>query len=290
MSTSWQSLDRSTRKALLRGERADSDLALIARAEAERVLHGSLWRRVVRVLAFALPIGIALGVLSAVTGASPTLTSIPIALGALVYAVVGIRHRAAMIRFLNTDDGYRPEAVPGVAAGPLGINLSGRQITVIYGRYLIVVAVLVIPGLLLSMPALLVLAAILGLPVICFYAHTMLVYVLPKRPAYVLDSEGVFNTKPPIRVPWSNITEIRVMPMHGQRNSARQVVTFVLLDDEVFLARLPRWQALIARGNQKTYLSPFVIVDSTVDRSVTEIAEAAAALSGLPVVRQAPAG
>jgi hypothetical protein len=290
MPTQWQSLDRSTRKALLRGEAmTDPDLVLTARAEAERVLNGSPWPKYARDLAFAIPIGIVLGILSAVTNASLLLISMPVVIGALIYLVVGIRHRVAMIRILNTDDGYRPEPVSGVEARPLVINVSGREMTVIFGRYLMVIAVPVIPGLLLSMPALLGLAAIIGLPVIWVYAQTMLVYVLPKRPMYVLDGESFFNTRPPIRVPWSSVTEIRVMPMHGQRNPARQVVTFVLLDDEIYLARLSRMQALIARGNRKTYLSPFVIVDSTVDRSVTEIAEAAAALSGLPVVRQAPA-
>src|SRR5688572_30712072 len=132
MPTQWRSLDRSTRKALLRGEAmADPDLVLVARAEAERVLNGSLWPKYARALGIAIPIGIALGILSAVTDMSPMFTSIPVAIGALVCLVVGIRHRAAMIRILNTDDGYRPEPVSGAEAGPLVINVSGREMTVI---------------------------------------------------------------------------------------------------------------------------------------------------------------
>jgi hypothetical protein len=105
---------------------------------------------------------------------------------------------------------------------------------------------------------------------------------IPGHPT-VLDTDGVHSPRDGVRIGWESVREIRVVPLRATAADSRKVIAFMLDDDQTYLRQLPSWQALLAKMNKKTYLSPLVLMDGLIDRPIEAIAASAAALSGLPV-------
>ncbi|GGL45863.1 hypothetical protein [Nocardia jinanensis] len=278
----WRDLAPSTRKALLQGEPAgDPDTDRIARAYAEK----RLGRSQLKIFLIGIPIGLVVGLL---LGLLVAMLDLPFGIVAPVLVAVWLgywffeaRRKLALVRLLNVSQGApRVPVVPGVQEG-LEIRVPTVGVLRMMLPFLGTFAIPVAAGLLLSAPAITAAAAVLAIPVIAYFGH-LLSWSIPGHPT-VLDADGVHSPKDGVRVSWEAVREIRVVPLRATAGDSRQVIAFMLHDDETYLRQLPRWQALLAKMNKKTYLSPLVFMDSMVDKSIAEIAASAAAWSGIAV-------
>ncbi|MFF3226812.1 hypothetical protein ACFYV7_28735 [Nocardia suismassiliense] len=283
----WRDLDSATRKALLRGEPAtDPEIDRIAVAHAEKVLNRSQVRGVLVGLVGGTAMGLLLGTLMVVAGLPFGVFLVVVIVLAIGVMFVMARRKLALIRLLNVSRGVAREPVLPGSAEKLQIRITVLGAVRIAGPYLFIVAVLLLVGVLWTNPWLIGAAAVVSVPVLAYTGY-LLAWALPKHPAAVLDASGVHTPRMGLSVGWESFTEISVVPLRASARDTRQVIVFMLHDDQVYLRQLPSWQAFVARMNKKTYLSPLVIVDAMVDKSASEIAAAAAALSGLPVTRAA---
>ncbi|MFI1463196.1 hypothetical protein [Nocardia carnea] len=120
-----------------------------------------------------------------------------------------------------------------------------------------------------------------AVPIIAHFGH-LLSWSIPGHPT-ILDADGLHSPKDGVRIGWEALREIRIVALRATARDRRQVLAFILHDDQIYLRQLPRWQALLGKLNKKTYLSPLVLMDGMYDKSMEEVAVSAAALSGIPV-------
>ncbi|WP_433664205.1 hypothetical protein ACQPW1_20020 [Nocardia sp. CA-128927] len=280
----WRDLDPATRKALLRGEPAvDPETDRIASAHAEKALKHFQLRMGLVAIPGGLVIGSLLGTLNVLAGL-PFIVLVPVIILMVVgFGYVTIRRKLALIRLLNISRGMPRELVTPGSSEKVEIRLTSLGIMRMTAPYLFIVAVLLIVGVVWTNPWLIGTAVVVSVPVIGYIGYLLLAWSLPGHPVVVLDAEGVHIPKTGLRVGWESFHEIRVVPLRATARDTRQVIAFMLHDDELYLRQLPGWQAFMGRMNRKTYLSPLVIVDATVDKPVAEIAAKAAALSTVPV-------
>ncbi|MET8800735.1 hypothetical protein ABZV91_30675 [Nocardia sp. NPDC004568] len=278
----WGDLDPSTRKALLRGEPAgDPDIDRIGRAYAEEKLGRSQLRMFVIGIPIGLVVGLLLGLWMAM-GSLPAVAVAPVLITFwLGYWFVETRRKLALIRLLNVSHGEpRVPVAPG-APERLEIRVPTVGVLRMMLPFLGAFALPVAAGLLFSIPAIAVAAVVLAIPVIAYLGY-LLSWSLPGHPT-VIDADGVHSLRDEVSVGWEAVREIRVVPLRATAADSRQVIAFMLRDDQIYLRQLPRWQALLARMNKKTYLSPLVFMDGLIDKPIEAIAASAAALSGIPV-------
>ncbi|WP_067536313.1 hypothetical protein [Nocardia crassostreae] len=277
----WRELDHSTRKALLRGEpAADPEIDRIAREYAERGLKSNSWRRWLGIVVVSVAVGALIGYVGIrVEG------SLPVLLPAFVLLILGrtvarARHRLALIRMLNVSDGEPQHAVLPGAAESLEIRITTVGVLRLTAPLLSLPAVVLGMGWAFGQPVLIGAGALLSAPIVA-YACYLLSWSVPGHPQ-ILDNDGIHTPRMGLRVGWDAVREIRVVPLRATASDSRKVIAFILFDDEVYLRQLPKWQAVLAKMNKRTYLSSLVLMDSLVDKPIDEIAAAAAALSGLP--------
>ncbi|MFI9407242.1 hypothetical protein [Nocardia sp. NPDC052316] len=283
----WRDLDSATRKALLRGEPAtDPEIDRIAVAHAEKVLKRSQVRVFLIALLGGSVLGLLLGTLMVVAGLPTEVFVLVVIVLSVGVMVVMIRRKLALIRLLNVSRGVaRNPVIPG-SSQRLEIRITVLGAVRITAPYLFIVAVLLLVGVLWTNPWLIGAAAVVSVPVLAYTGY-LLAWALPKDSATVLDADGVHTPRVGLSVGWESFSEIRVVPLRASARDTRQVIAFILHDDQVYLRQLPTWQAFLGRMNKKTYLSPLAIVDAMVDKPASEIAATAAALSGLPVTQAA---
>ena len=278
----WRDLDPSVRKALLRGEPAgDPETDRIGREYAEQKL-GRSW---VRIFLVCFLIGLGVGML---LGLFVVLDILPMAaVGFVVFAlwlvwwIVEARRRFALVRLLNVSNGApRVPVVPG-APGRLEIRVPTRGVLRVMPPFLGLVAIPLTVGVVYSAPAVAVVALLPAVLLIAYLCH-LLSWSIPGHPT-ILDADGLYSPKDGVRMAWEAVREIRIVSLRATPRDRRQVLAFILHDDEVYLRQLPRWQALNGKLNRKAYLSPLVLMDGMYDKSMQEVAASAAALSGLPV-------
>lgn len=278
----WDDLDPSTRKALLRGEPAgDPDIDRIARAYAEEKLGRSQLRMFVIGIPIGLVVGLLLGLWVAM-GNLPVVAVAPILIAFwLSYWFVEARRKLALIRLLNVSHGTpRMPVAPGAPEG-LELRVPTAGVLRMMLPFLVAFAIPVAAGLLLSISAIAVAAVVLAVPVIAYFGY-LLARSIPGHPT-ILDADGLHTPRDGVRIGWESVREIRVVPLRARAADSRQVIAFILHDDQTYLRQLPSWQALLAKMNKKTYLSPLVLMDGLIDKPIEAIAASAAALSGIPV-------
>ncbi|MEU0545670.1 hypothetical protein ABZ319_37930 [Nocardia sp. NPDC005978] len=283
----WKDLDADVRRALLRGEpAADPEIDRIAREHAEKALGRSIIRRVIVVFPIALVTGALLGFFAAKCGLpSWAPGSILFAVGSAI-AVVESRRKLAHIRILNVSSGTpraqtRTEWTAARAAESLEIRSTASGVLRTTAPWLALAGGVLVLAVLSSIPWLIVPVAVFAVTVVTYVA-LLLWFTLPGN-EQILDADGIFMPKYGLRVPWKAIREIRLLPLRATARDKRQVVAFLFHDKQDYLRQLPRWQAVLADLNTKTYLSPLVIIEGVTDRPVEEIAARAGALSGLVV-------
>ncbi|MFI6309889.1 hypothetical protein ACIBEK_07120 [Nocardia fusca] len=278
----WGDLDPSTRKALLRGEPAgDPEIDRIGRAYAEKKLGRSQLRKFLIGIPIGLVVGLLLGLWVAM-GNFPVGAVAPVLIAFwLGYWFVEARRKLALIRLLNVSHGA--PRVPVAPGAPEGLEIRVPTVGVLRMMlpFLGAFAIPVAAGLLLSIPAIAVVAVVLAIPVIAYFGY-LLAGSVPGHPI-VLDADGVHSRRDGVRIGWETVREIRVVPLRATAGDSRRVIAFMLHDDQTYLRQLPSWQALLAKMNRKTYLSPLVLMDGLIDKPIEAIAATAAALSGIPV-------
>ncbi|WP_069161268.1 hypothetical protein [Nocardia altamirensis] len=280
----WRDLDRATRKALLRGEpAADPETDRIARAYAEKALQ----RFPVQTAAIVLPaipiLGFLLGFGTGKMGLKSTDSLPVIIIGAIGLVVVAARRKLALTKILNVSQGAPREQIAPGSSEPLEIRVRLRGLLLILAPYVCISILLLVTGWLVSNPWVTGIAVVVAVPV--FWYCGWLLYSALSGGAVVLDADGVHTSKHKVRVGWESVREIRVIPLRATASDPRQVLAFVLHDDDIYLRQLSSWQASLARTNSRTYQSPMVSIEGLVDKPIDEIAATAAALSGLPVSR-----
>lgn len=279
----WRELDPSIRKALLRGEPAtDPEIDRVARAYAEKELK----RFQVRMFLTWFPIGLVVGALVGIFLAVADLPLVGLAPVCIVswvgLTVITGRRKLALIRLLNVSYGTpRVRVVPG-SSERLEVRVPTGGVLRMMGPVLSLVAVLFGFGVVIANSWVIGTALVLSVPSFAYTGYLLLVWALPGHPQ-IFDADGVHTPRYGLRIGWESIREIRVVPLRATGRDTRQVMAFVLHDDQVYLRQLPSWQAFLAKMNKKTYLSPMVMMDGLVDRPIGEIAASVAALSGLPV-------
>ncbi|UGT56840.1 hypothetical protein [Nocardia asteroides] len=278
----WRELDAATRKSLLRGEPAtDPEVDRIARAYAEGELRAPIARQVVYAVPLGVIGGIGLAATRSVTGWSVSDLAPFLAVVVVGYVVLASRRKLALTRILNVSHGTPREAVPGTPSERLVIRVSLAGVLKMVAPYLIVIVALLIAGAVWSMPWLAVGAALAAVPVLAYTGY-LLTGTMTDR-GMVLDAHGLHYPHRRAHVAWESVREIRVLPLRATASDQRQVIAFILHDDEHYLRQLPAWEARLCRMNRKTYLSSLVMIDGFVDTPVGAIAATAAALSRLPV-------
>lgn len=272
---------------MLRGEPAvDPEIDRIARAYAEIALKRFGVLMVVIGLPVVLVVALLLGLIGALFDLPTVAVEAVFVVGAIGWFVLASRRKLALTRLLNVSRGEpRTPVTPGVYER-LEIRTSTGGALRMTAPYLCMVILMLAAGLVTSILLLTGIAVVLGVPVVAYTGY-LLVSALSGHPL-VLDDDGIHAPRHGLRVGWESVREIRVVPLRASARDVRQVIAFLLDDDQIFLRQLPRWQAFIARMNKKTYLSPLVMMDGLVDKPIDEIAAAAAALSSLPVMRSGP--
>lgn len=212
---------------------------------------------------------------------SPTVAGLVFLVAWFGLAYFAGRHRLTLVRVLNASRSGQEPIAAGTAA-PLEIRVSGGGIVKALVGPLVIGALFIFFGVLLAMPVLLGFGIGLTILVLAYMGYSLVVWALPGRLAYVLDLDGIHTPTRGARVGWEDVREIRIVPLRPTTRDRRRVIAFVLHDDDLYLRQLPRWVAFLSRRKKKTYLSPMVFIDGLADKSVAEIAAAAAALSGLP--------
>ncbi|MFD4402938.1 hypothetical protein ACFWPH_09250 [Nocardia sp. NPDC058499] len=278
----WRDLDPSVRKALLRGEPAgDPETDRVGRAYAEQKLGRSQTRIFLVYFLIGLGVGLPLGLFVVLDILPmPAAGFVVIALW-LVCWVVEARRKVALIRLVNVSNGAPRVPVVPATPGRLEIRVPTRGVLRLMPPFLGLVAIPLIVGLVYSAPAIAVAAVVPAVPIIAYFGH-LLSWSIPGHPT-ILDADGLHSPKDGVRIGWEAVREIRVVPLRATPRDRRQVLAFILHDDQFYLRQLPRWQALLGKLNKKTYLSPLVLMDGMYDKSMEEVAASAAALSGLPV-------
>ncbi len=278
----WRELDAATRRSLLRGEPAtDPKVDRVARAHAERELGVPMGRRIMYAVPLGMIVGVGLVATRSVTGWSIADLAPLLVLATVGYLVVAVRRKLALARILNVSHGTPRDAVPGAARERLVIRVSLAGALKLVAPYLIVVAAPLIAGMVWSIPWLAVGAALAAVPVLAYTGY-LLTGTKTDR-GMILDAHGLHYPHRRAHVAWESVREIRVLPLRATASDQRQVIAFVLHDDEHYLRQLPAWEARLCRMNRKTYLSSLVMIDGFVDTPVSAIAATAAALSRLPV-------
>ncbi|MGX1805588.1 hypothetical protein ACWIGI_07720 [Nocardia sp. NPDC055321] len=279
----WKDLHADVRKALLRGEpAADPEIDRIAREHAEQALGRSSFRRVLVVLPFAGAIGVALGLLQARADMSPAVLAGVFAVLSFGYIFVEARRRIALVRLVNVSGAPRAAVAAG-GAERLEIRVPVLGVLRMLAPLLLIVASFLVGGAMLSNAWLIGIGVVLAIPVLAYAAYWL--YWSLGRHAFVIDADGFTSPDQGLRLGWDAVTELRVLPLRASARDTRQVLTFILRDNQEYLRQLPRWEALLVSVNTKAYLSPLVLLDGLIDTSIDAVAETAVAVSGLPVTR-----
>ncbi|MGV9410219.1 hypothetical protein ACWDOP_09920 [Nocardia sp. NPDC003693] len=283
----WKDLDADVRKALLRGEPAtDPETDRIAREHATEVLGRSMIRRLRLVVPVAVVCALGLGFATGIAGWPSWIVGVIIFSAGIGCAIVESRRKLALIRILNVSTGTPRAHLSGerVATGraerlELRMPVGGVLRTV--APLLAAISLALAFAVVASTWWLIVPVIVIAIPVVAYAGH-MLWSTLPGN-EQILDADGISIPKYGLRLGWDAVREIRMMPLRATAGDRRQVLAFLLHDNQDFLRQLPRWMAVVANLNTKTYLSPLVLLDSVTDRPIDEVAGVAAGLSGLEV-------
>ncbi|WP_405162940.1 hypothetical protein OG203_42875 [Nocardia sp. NBC_01499] len=286
----WRELDPAIRKALMRGEPAtDPEIDRIATAHAENALKRSkVWLYVLGI-PVCLVVGGLLGYLAAATDTPVSVLVLVIIAGTLGVTVAVSRRKLALIRLLNVSRGSVREPVMPGSSERLEVRVTVAGLLRATAPWLVMVVMLLAVSVLVASPWLTGVVLVVAVPVIAYVGYILVAWALPKHAQLVLDSDGVHTPKSGVSVGWESVREIRVVPLRATSRDPRQVIAFILYEDQVYLRQLPSWQRFLARRNVRTFLSPMVTVDGLADKPIAEIAASAAALSGLPVSMTSPA-
>ncbi|WP_344587818.1 hypothetical protein [Actinomadura vinacea] len=305
----WRELDRGTRGALMRGDRApDPTTAVIAVGYARAELGRPYWRRAWPALAVAA--GWAVAVVIVTMSVAPDVSfgwgsranlaaAGPVAPAVLLYILWLRRRSLAWHRMESLHAAalwVTEHSAPSPAVAPSAAETTVRyDLSVLRRQYVLLVTILVLGVAFIS-----AWDPVVGLGVAAFSGGLVTLSVVltmrwgkPHLPALHVRADGIELPASETRVAWHEFTEIRVAPFRafglaGKKGRASQVVVFVAADPEALISRLKPRPAKRARTSLRAYGGPVSVADLALDRPAAEIAAAASALSGLPLRRFGP--
>jgi hypothetical protein len=297
----WRRLDRRVRHELLRSGAPHHDpmIAAVAVGYARTIRSRRFGVRSLRMMFWCLVV-VLVSVLPAALGrAAVPSWAIGCAFGVVIVGelVLQTRFLLWLIRMeqINAPTllaAERPGPVAESASGPTApvpgeiftVRIDHRKVLRTYARAIAIVMAIVVPALLWGDPVFLIPALFL-LVLIALMLGTGAVRWRRLRAAVVLmDAVGLELPAYQLTARWTEFTEIRIVPLRGERHPAR-VVVFVSADPAALLDRIADGRVRAARRATGVYGSPVAIPDSGLDRTGEEIATAGAALAGLPLRR-----
>ncbi|GAA3212372.1 hypothetical protein [Actinocorallia longicatena] len=292
MTSDWRDLDRSTRKAILRGEPApDERTAHIAVHHATTVLGQSLFRRALPLLGWAVVLELPYLVAHELGSPLSPLFLAVLVLGALFLMYRVAASRLAYNRVINGTVAYLPAApapAPLPATGePTAFFQDTRPILLKITGLTVLFAAACGLGFLLDSTLLAVTGAVLTgllLFLLGYFVHTC---VLRPRPLFSFTSGGIEIPSWRLTIPWREIAEIRVTPLRNKPNSPHRVIAFLLTDPAATIGALSRVNAVAARTSLRFYATPLAFADATLHHDADAIARLAAPHTAAPVLRSA---
>jgi hypothetical protein len=294
----WRALGPQVRKQLLAGEpHPDPLVAAVAVGYARTVLARPAWLRNWPRRVVIIALGAVAGVLGAVAS-SAAVSAMYAVLWVVVFLVVvtgsGVMSRrrdVALLRMENVSAARlwpvesRPVPAPLAVHGPVAFSFAKRALFRVYGTFIGVVLVFEIlvwsQGRIVTEVFLTVIFGML----LAVIAYNTIRWTKPWLPPLVLDQDGISLPPQRVRVPWSEVTEIRVTPVRGgsRRASGRRVTSFMVADAEAVLAQYRGAPLKRARRSVTAYGTPFSIMDLLLERTADDIVAAAGAFARLPV-------
>jgi hypothetical protein len=316
----WLALDPQVRKAVrqnARRLRAHPDPGVAAAAEryARHVLDGRPGRRAMRLLTVFVVAGVLGGLVawsSSAGGQGTAGTTVLASLGLVFLAAVIIRQlRVALLHRMDLVGRLAlvPAAVGGPADGqggadaftlPAHESAATLDVVVRYDRGRVLRQLGLALGLAcveqavalwLAVPAALVLFESLTVVMIVL-AVMLAVRVLrwgpPGRPVLQLDASGLHLPRYRYTLPWAQLAEIRLIPLHIRRRHGQPtvIVSFLPADPGAALRDLRSKGA--GRRLEKTsrlYGTPLSFADQLMDQTAEQIAAAATRFAAVPVRR-----
>jgi hypothetical protein len=295
----WRALDRGVRRRLRNGVPADDpETAFVAVGYARTVQSRSLFHR-------AWPIFLTVVVAGAVAGLLPGNPLSAFTLGAVLAgaAVLGVRPlvRRRVLRLMtmeNVNARLLPAPqIPAFGEAPAALTLpdttNGGSLVARYSTAALVRLYGAAIAVNLALPTLagvgtgdvtaaLVVTACSGVALL-WMAYATIRWGRPWLPAVVLDAQGVWLPAPGVRLPWAEVTEIRITPLHTGKGRARPVVSFVVADPQAALAGWRGPHLKRARRSVTVHGTPFSVDAVLLDKTDLDIVATARAFTTAPV-------
>jgi hypothetical protein len=304
----WHSLDRRTRADLLVGGRTSRDptIAVIAVGYARTALARTPGRRIRIQVALVLAVTIVAAAVSLLLRPGRPVgggwwLALYLVLGAAL-AWYNWAARRRRIRLTRMETGHASllwqteepgpedewdEVPPAPPVSSLAVRFSWRARLMMLGLPALLVA---LGGWQLWRSGL---TTVTGWPVaVTVAASAVLLYlqlrwVRPWAPVMRLDAAGLHIRAWDLRVPWDEVTEIRVTPVRGAtaRNAEKRVVAFMVTDPEALAGRISGAPARAARRSVQAYGTPLSISDLLMDSGAEDVVAAARTHTTAPVRR-----
>jgi hypothetical protein len=286
------------RKQLLAGEpHPDPLVAAVAVGYARTILAKPAWLRNWPRWVVIIALGAVAGVLNAFSSSAAVSAMYAVLWVVFLVVVTGSgvlsrRRDVALLRMENVSAArlWPVESPPvpapsGVMNGPVAFSFAKRALFRAYGTFIGVVLVFAIlvwsQGRIVTEVFLTVIFGML----LAMIAYNTIRWAKPWLPPLVLDQDGISLPPQRVRVPWSEVTEIRVTPVRGgsRRTSGRRVTSFMVADAEAVLAQYRGAPLKRARRSVTAYGTPFSVTDLLLERTADDIVAAAGAFARLPV-------
>lgn len=294
----WRALGPQVRKQLLAGEpHPDPLVAAVAVGYARTILAKPVWLRNWPRWVVIIALGAVAGVLNAFSSSAAVSAMFAVLWVVFLVVVTGSgvlsrRRDVALLRMENVSAArlWPVESPPvpaplGVMNGPVAFSFAKRALFRAYGTFIGVVLVFAIlvwsQGRIVTEVFLTVIFGML----LAMIAYNTIRWAKPWLPPLVLDQDGISLPPQRVRVPWSEVTEIRVTPVRGgsRRTSGRRVTSFMVADAEAVLAQYRGAPLKRARRSVTAYGTPFSVADLLLERTADDIVAAAGAFARLPV-------
>lgn len=215
--------------------------------------------------------------------------------GLVVTPLVRARYRWIRVLHANLPLPAATVTTPLAGLPPLEIRIKGKAIlpAATVTGVLIVVYILTIVGVGRNGMSIAAWIDSGAVGVCLIYVLTVLVrlvrqylrWVLPDRPLFRVDDRGFFLARWKALIPWDLVTEIRIYAAPPTRKSG-SLAAFMLADTEATQRAIPArgLRRMMARS-ARVAGTPLAFTGRVLDTPASQIAEAAAAASGLPLRR-----